>query len=265
MPVIHMNDWPPFADSDQNRREGSIVAAKLMANAAQTAPKAGGIDQIECAILYGKDELDKIAKKIEELSLVNTKNKLWERIYRTEGIMVREADCILLVGNYRVADSPLDLGCGLCGGAEMCGYVYNRKSSKYGQIDSLDNNPEKKDWLVKGPLCSFFVGDLGYAVGAATFMAKQLLIDTRPLVSVGIAGQKLGYCKESEMVVGLPIAALPKNPFVDVFPDYHMLNRDKFIKQARKNYVVSRMVHWFDYRSWYPKNSDNESENEEVK
>ncbi len=253
MSRLYMNDWPPYAKADMNRRDGSLLAAKLMANAAQTAPKAGGIDQVECCIVSGEEEMELIARKIEELADENSKNKMWKRIFRTEAIMVRETDCVLFIGNYRVADSPLDLGCGVCGGAEKCGYVYNRRHSRYGQIDLVEGKKDRSHRMVDGPLCSIFVGDLGYAVGGATYIAKQLFVDTRPLISVSIAGQKLGYCPNSEMVVGLPISSLPKNPYVDVLPDYHLLTRDKAVKQLRKNYVVSRMVHWFDYRSWYPK------------
>lgn len=253
MPNIFMTDWPPYSKPDLERREGSVMVARLMANAAQTAPKAGGIDEVECQIVHGYDEQEEIARKIEELSKKNPKNKMWYRIFRTEAVMVREADCILFIGNHRAGDSPLDLNCGWCGGQEMCNYVYSRKASKYGQIDALEKKEERGERMVDGPLCSFFVSDLGYAVGGATFIAKQMLVDCRPLISLSFAATELQICRNSAIVVGLPIASLPKNPFVDVFPDYHYLTRDKVIKQLRKNYIVSRMVHWFDYRSWYPK------------
>jgi uncharacterized ferredoxin-like protein len=253
MPKILMKDWPPYSKHDESRREGTIAAAKLMANAAQTAPKAGGIDEIECELVYGQDEQEEIARKIEELSKANPKNKMWYRIFRTEAVMIREADCILFIGNTRVGDSPLDLNCGLCGGSEMCGYVYNRKANKYGQIDLVEGKEERGDRLIDGPLCSFFVNDLGYAVGAATYMANKLLVDCRPLMAPSMVAGKLGICPNSSMIIALPVASLPKNPFVDVCPDYHFLSQDKLIKQARKNYAVSRQVHWFDYRSWYPK------------
>jgi uncharacterized ferredoxin-like protein len=264
MPKILMTDWPPYTEADQTRREGSIAAAKLMANAAQTAPKAGGIDGVECELVYGYDEQEKIARSIEALSKENPKSEMWYRIFRTEAVMVREADCILFIGHNRVGDSPLDLNCGYCGGKEICGYVYNRKASKYGQIDLIENSEERGERLIDGPLCTFLVGDLGYAVGAATYMANKLLVDCRPLISPSMAARQLGICPNSAMVVALPIASLPKNPFVDVCPDYHYLSRDKLIKQVRKNYSVSRQVHWFDYRSWYPKAEKEEAKSEET-
>ena len=253
MPKILMTDWPPYTKGDEARREGRVVAARLMANAAQTAHKAGGVGEVECELVYGQEEQEAIARKIEEFSKKNPKNKMWYRVFRTEAVMVREADCILFIGNYRAGDSPLDLNCGWCGGKELCSYVYTRKASKYGQIDLIENNEDREGRLIDGPLCSFLIGDLGYAVGAATYMANRLLVDCRPLLSPSVVAGQLGICPNSAMVVALPVASLPKNPFVDVCTDYHYLSLEKMVKQVRKNYVISRQVHWFDYRGWYPK------------
>ncbi len=253
MPKIQIRDWPPFSAADLERREGSIAAAKLMANAALTAPKGGGIDQIECAIAYGQEEQEEIARKVEDLADLNPETKLWKHICRSEAIMVREADCILFIGNYRAGDSPFDLNCGECSGAAGCSRMYTEKSSKYGQIDAVEGKAKRARPMIDGPLCAFWVGDLGQAVGSAAFMAQRLLVDSRPVVTMGVAGQKLGYCSMSEIVVGLPVAALQKNPFLDICPDYHYLTLNKAISQLRKNYVTARQVHWFNYRTWYPK------------
>lgn len=253
MPRILMNDWPPFGKTDEARREGSIEAARLMANAAQTAPKAGGVDQIECELIYGQEELEAIAAKIDELSKANPKNSSWYRIFRTEAVMIREADCVLFVGSNRAGDSPLDANCGLCGGQAGCSHVYSQKASKYGQIDLVEGSEERQGRLIDGPLCTFWMNDLGVAVGSATYMARSLLVDCRPLMAASIAAVQLGICPNCQVMVALPVASTGKNPFVDVCPDYHFLTRDKLIKQARKNYTVTRQVHWFDYRSWYPK------------
>ncbi|SFG93862.1 Uncharacterized protein, contains ferredoxin domain [Desulfotomaculum arcticum] len=260
MPVININDWPPFAPSDMARREGSLNVARLMANAALTAPKGGGVDQIECCIVYGQQEQEQIAKKVEELATHNQKNTTWYRTARAEAIMAREADCILFIGNYRAGDSPFDVGCGLCGGDKLCAHVYSQRQSKYGQIDLIEGKEQREHRLIDGPLCTFWVGDLGYAVGSASFLARQMFVDSRPLVSVGIAGQKFGYCSNSSIVLALPIASLQKNPFVDIMPDYHMLSFDKAVKQLRKNYVVTRQVHWYDYKNWFPKVKQEEEE-----
>jgi uncharacterized ferredoxin-like protein len=253
MPKIDICDWPPYSSPDLARREGSIASAKLMANAAFTAPKSGACPSIECTIVYGQEEQEAIAKKIEELSLVNPKTKLWKTIFRSEAVMVRESDCILFIGSTYAGDVLFDVDCGLCGGSEQCSYVYNKKVTKYGHIDPFESKIANPERLVNGPLCSQWVNDLGIAVGSAAFLAGQLLVDTRPLMSVGVAGQKLGYCPNSEIVVGLPIASLAKNPYVDIIPDYQYLHLNKVLKKTRKDYALARMVHWFDYKSWYPK------------
>lgn len=258
MPVLSINDWPPYAPADIARREGTVGAAKLMANTAFTAPKGGGVDQIECCIVYGQEEQEKIAKKVEELAAQNPKNKNWYRVLRSEAVMVREADCILFVGNYRAGDSPFDVGCGLCGGSGLCAHVYGQRNSWYGQIDLVEGREERAHRMIDGPQCTFFVGDLGYAVGSALYLAKKMYVDARALMSVGVAGQKFNYCPNSSIVMGIPVASLQKNPFVDIMPDYHMLTFDKAVRQLRKNYVVTRQVHWYNYKQWFPKGKPEE-------
>jgi len=253
MSKIQISDWPPYSPADLARREGSLAAAKLMAAAAFTAPKGGGVDQIECAIAYGQEEQEEIARKVEDLADLNPETRLWKPICRSEAIMVREADCILFIGDYRAGDSPFDLNCGICSGAVGCSRMYTEKSSKYGQIDAVEGKAKRARAMIDGPLCAFWVGDLGYAVGSAAFIARRLLVDSRPMMTVGVAGQKLGYCPNSEIVVGLPIAALQKSPFWDITPDYQYLSLSKAISQLRKNYVTARQVHWFAYRTWRPK------------
>ena len=47
---------------------GVIRVAELMAIAAKTAPKAKGIDNIDIVVISSKEELEKIASKMEELA-----------------------------------------------------------------------------------------------------------------------------------------------------------------------------------------------------
>ena len=56
MPRITIRDWPPYSPTDQNRRENTVVAAKLMMNAALTAPNVGGLPMTEGEIVYGEEE-----------------------------------------------------------------------------------------------------------------------------------------------------------------------------------------------------------------
>jgi len=255
---IKIADWPQYSGPDLARREGGIAVAKLMANAAMTAPKSGGVDQIECAIVSGQEEQEEIARKVEDLSSLNPKTKMWKHLCRAEAIMAREADCLLFLGNYRAGDTPFDLNCGMCSGQAGCSRIYTQKASKYGQIDPVERKAKRGRPMIDGPLCLIHVVDLGYAVGSALMIARRLLVDARPMMTLGVAGQKLRCCPRSEIVVGLPVATLQKNPFVDVLPDYPFLTLDKAISQLRKNYAIARQVQFYDYRGWYPKGKPGE-------
>ena len=79
-------------------------------------------------------------------------------------------------------------------------------------------------------------------VGSALWMARTLFVDCRPFLTVGIAGQKLGYCRDSEIVIGLPVATTSKNPYVDIHHDYHVINMEKMIDTVRKTYIIPRQA-----------------------
>ena len=77
MPDFYMNDWPPFSPQDDNRVENVVAAARLMINAAYTAPVTGGMGSNEAHLVYGQEEREKLAKKMEDLAFANPKNKHW--------------------------------------------------------------------------------------------------------------------------------------------------------------------------------------------
>lgn len=244
MPNIYYNDWPQYSPPDQNRREATVQAAKLMLNAAMTAPNAGGVSQIEGNIVYGWEEQEKIARKMEECASEVKDNVTLERQFKYEAVMAREADCILFLGNFRALETPMDAGCGGCGGLEDCSFLYERRNTTYGMIDATKR---RTDVLVDGPLCCVRTQDFGYAVGSALYLANRLLVDSRPFWTMGVAGLRLGYCPNSAIAVGIPCASLSKNPFVDVHTDYHLLNQGKLVDSVRKIYALARQAGG-DYR-----------------
>jgi uncharacterized ferredoxin-like protein len=241
MPDIYMNDWPPFSPPDQNRRRNVLEAARLMVNAAMTAPNAGGVPQVEAHIVYGHKEQNALARKMEEMA---SWNPAMDRLFKYEAVMVRESDCVVLLGDFRAAETPMDASCGACGGKADCSFLYERRTTALGQIDMTQ---PRKDVLVDGPLCVVRVGDLGYAVGAALFVANRLLVDARSFATVGMAARQLGYCPDSPLIVGILVAALAKNPYVDVNTDYHLHNLGKVIDSIRKQYALARQT-GADYR-----------------
>ena len=237
MPKVHSKEFPWFSPSDLNRRSHAVEAAKLMMNAAHTAPVTGGVDHMEAELVWGEEEQVEIAEKMEELSH-RPENKQTGELYRTEAIMAREADCILLLGDIRGRNTPFDADCGYCGGPPGCGFLYSRRRTSAGQIDHSDKS--LSETLIDGPLCQIHVQNLGYSAASALWMARALLVDARPFMTVGMAARKLGYCRGSEFVVGILVAATSKNPFVDVHYDYGVVNMARMVDSARKHYVITR-------------------------
>jgi len=241
MPDLYMNDWPQFSPQDQERRNNVLEAARLMVNAAMTAPNAGGVPQVEAHIVHGYREQAALARKMEEMA---SWNPVMERLFKYEAVMVRDSDCILLLGDFRAAETPMDASCGACGGRANCSFLYERRTTALGQIDM---STRRTDVLVDGPLCTVRVGDLGFAMGAALFLGHRLLVDTRPFATVGMAARQLGYCPDSPIIVGILVAALAKNPYVDVNTDYHLNNQTRLIDSVRKQYSLARQT-GSDYR-----------------
>lgn len=251
MPRIKMKEFPEYSPQDLNRKDVVLQAAKFMATAAITAPKGGGIDCIECEIVTGEEELDAIAGKVEALAR-KQKGKVLRNRFHAEAVMVRDADAILLIGNYRAADTVLDSGCGLCTGKPSCQDLYAKRNVKMGAlIDLADEEPDPEK-LVNGPLCGFKIVDHGHAMQSALMIAKRLFIDAMPLFSVSIAAKQAGFSPKSQFVTAILLAARNKNPFVDIVPDYQVQSMEKVVSTLRKQYMVSRMVYWYDQRTWYP-------------
>jgi uncharacterized ferredoxin-like protein len=57
----------------------SIMAAKLMAASMRTAPKAGGKDFLEIAVVENDEDLKRIAKKMRDFAPKSTNEAYWLR------------------------------------------------------------------------------------------------------------------------------------------------------------------------------------------
>jgi len=64
----HINEWTPWSPQDIRRKRCTLEAARLMVNAALTAPFAGGVPQVEAHLVYGQEEVEKVARQIEALA-----------------------------------------------------------------------------------------------------------------------------------------------------------------------------------------------------
>jgi len=254
MPEHYIEEWPPYTQNDMERREGVLAAARLAANAAITAPKGGGVPITEAHIVHGEKELVQIAKKMVELAEANPANEMWRTIFKTEAEMVRMTDVVLFLGCH-TALNPFDITCDYCSGpGKGCKWLYEQRKAKHGIID--EEQVIHPDWLIDGPFCTWRIVDFGLGVGTALKVAKKLFVDCRVMMSVGLAGQKLGYCPKSQMVVGIPMAALSKDPYADILMDYHLFSERKYMASARIRHVITRMVQWLDYRHWHPSQTE---------
>ncbi|MET1160072.1 MAG: DUF2148 domain-containing protein [Thermoprotei archaeon] len=73
-------------------RSGVLDVARLMVISAKTAPKARGVDNIVSAILDKREELERLASKMEELA-----DKYGE-FFKRDAQNVRESDVVVLIG-----------------------------------------------------------------------------------------------------------------------------------------------------------------------
>jgi uncharacterized ferredoxin-like protein len=205
------------------------MAAKLMMNGALTAPSIGGIAMTEGEIVYGEEEQEQIARKMEELAY---ETEAQQHVFLYEAVMARAVDVILLIGNTRAYSDPWDGECGLCAGRPDCSFVYENRKQSTGLIDRTDRRSET---MVKGPLCAAYGHQLGYNVGSALMVAAHLYVDARPFITIGLAAQKLGYCRNSALVIGIGIATRPKSEPSDPAMDYHLINLERGIDAIRGN------------------------------
>jgi uncharacterized ferredoxin-like protein len=255
MPRIYIDENLQYSPQDMNRRRNTLEAARLMVNAALTAPQGGGVPQVEAEIVYGQEEQEALAREMEKLAYERDK-KLLRRIFLTESVMARQADAVIFLGNYRASDDPFDVNCGGCGGQPSCAFLYERKKLTAHLIDLTDRRTNR---FINGPLCIVRVTDLGFAIGSALQMANRLMVDARAFFTMGLAGQRLGYCRNSALVAGVPVATMSKNPFVDVCPDYHMMAREKIQTNVRQYLTFMRQI-GPDYRTSEVKRADPREE-----
>lgn len=166
-------------------RETLLDAAKKIASAARTAPKACGEDSIEIKIIGGK--------KLRELGDFTFRKgvETGANYFMRDGKIIKNCDFIVIMG---VEDKPLGLKhCGYCG-LKTCGDCYKA-----------------------GGHCAIKIADLGIALGSAVSMAADMRIDNRILYSVGKSAMEMGLFESSNIfnayAVGISISG--KNIFFD--------------------------------------------------
>ncbi|HDI46788.1 MAG TPA: hypothetical protein ENF82_03170 [Candidatus Methanomethylia archaeon] len=175
--------------------EGVLEVAKLMCVSARTAPKTYGVDDILTAIITGEDK-DKLADEMEKYSEEHGEDYWW---VKRDAENVRNSAAVVLIG-VRGTKSAEGLNCGACG-YPSCAEMEKAVKTK------------GKDFI--GPNCMYKLLDLGIAIGSAVKTASIHNVDNRVMTSVGTAAMKLGLMPEASVIMGIPLAALGKNPYFD--------------------------------------------------
>lgn len=165
----------------ESRRERVIEVGRRMLTAARTAPKAKGVDIIECCLLTGEDIL-RLSEAMLELH-----KQTGRPVYERDGHNILKADCVLVIATGSLV---MGLNCG------HCGYPF------------CDDKPAQVP-------CAINSTDVGIAIGSAVATAADARVDTRVMFSAGMAAQKLDLLPGCGQYFCIPVSASSKSPFFD--------------------------------------------------
>jgi len=183
--------------SSEAEEDAVLIAAKLMAASARTAPKARGVDRTLTMIVTGKEK-EIIAKAMEQKA---TQKKNLAATFLRDAENVRKTSTILLIGvKGTVPKKPENpMNCGACGYASCADFIKAEKKTG-------------EDFT--GPICIQEAMDLGIALGSAAKQASQLNIDNRLMYTIGAAA-KAAKLMDADVIIGIPLSATGKNIYFD--------------------------------------------------
>ncbi len=186
----------PIIKSKKAEEDAILIAAKLMAASARTAPKTQGVDRIVTMIITG-EEKENVAKAMEQKA---KQKKIFASTFNRNAEDVRNSTAVLLVGVKGTVPKPeKPIDCGACGYHSCAEFIKAEK--KMGE-----------DFI--GPVCMFEAMDLGIALGSAVKMASEMNIDNRLMYTIGAAVKTLNLM-EADVIIGIPLSVSGKNIFFD--------------------------------------------------
>lgn len=171
----------------QTANEALRQIAVLMMNAARTAPKARGIDNLEIAMLTDED-IHHLSDKLIEMGAAPGR-----AFFARDGENIQQAGAVVLIGTRNVV---MGLNCGWCG-FPTCA---------------------EKAKLSPGTPCAFNMNDLGIAVGSAVSVAADHRADCRVMFSAGVAAEDMKLLPGCHSILAIPVSATGKSPFFDRKP-----------------------------------------------
>lgn len=176
-------------------KDTAIDVARLMAASARTAPKAGGKDFLEIAVISRDEDLKDIARAMREHAPRSTNEAFWQR----DAANIENCQALVLVGLGKSQAAGYD--CGACGHPTCAEFLKNRRM-------------QEKDMGYSGPHCVMRMMDIGAALVSAAKTASLLNLDNRVQQRVGAAARALGYIK-AEVAMGIPVGFYGKSIFFD--------------------------------------------------
>jgi uncharacterized ferredoxin-like protein len=180
--------------SIEHEKDALVQAAKLMLLSARTAPKSGGIDDIQTQLIRGQEmnalvaEMRKIAEERPDASAG----------FRRDAKNIQDSEAVVLIGVRGTKKFGLD-----CSG---CGYK---------NCTEFDEAPKRLGQDFIGPNCIFKLLDLGIALSSAAKTASLLNVDNRIMYRVGTAAKRLNLLPETSIIIGIPISAKGKSIYYD--------------------------------------------------
>jgi uncharacterized ferredoxin-like protein len=182
----------PVVISRDGEKQGLLRAAELMMVSCRTAPKSGGVDDVDTVLVTG-NEKDKIVTEMEKMA---DERKIDG--FRRDADNLKRSEAVLLVGVN--GGKSFGLSCGACG---------------HSTCQEFDSTPRSMGLDFEGPTCVFKAIDLGIALGSAAKIAGDLNVDNRIMYRPGTAAKRLGYLTGSTVVMGIPISASGKSIYFD--------------------------------------------------
>jgi uncharacterized ferredoxin-like protein len=182
----------PVVCSKDGEKQGLLGAAELMMVSCRTAPKSGGVDDVETLLLTGYEK-DEIATEMEKMSEARKIDG-----FRRDADNLRRSEALLLVGVN--GKRSFGFSCGACG---------------HSTCQEFDAAARTAGLDFEGPTCVFKAIDLGIALGSAVKTASDLNVDNRVMYRGGTAAKRLGYLAGSNVVMAIPISASGKNIYFD--------------------------------------------------
>ena len=182
----------PVVTSRDGEKQGLLRAAEMMMVSCRTAPRSGGVDDVDTVLVTGSEK-DKIATEMDKMG---DERKIDG--FRRDADNLRRSEALLLVGvNGR---KNFGLSCGACG---------------HSTCEEFTRAPTVRGLDFEGPSCVFKALDLGIALGSAANTAGNFNVDNRIMYRAGTAAKRLGYLSTSNVVMGIPISSYGKSIYFD--------------------------------------------------